>query len=536
MFEVLLAADAKSGSAHARGYYTNAVEIAFAVAAIDLHTSEHELAAIERFRGMLLGAIEAMEGTRQPVAGGHHGRRRGHREGRRRRPRTRRPVRSTSCSPSSTRWWGSTGVKHEVKLVTNLLRVQRIREERGLPTMDQSRHLIFTGNPGTGKTTVARLLAQIYRTLGVVERGHLVETDRAGLVAGYVGQTAPLVLARFDEADQGVLLIDEAYSLVRGGERDFGREAIDAIVKLIEDRRDRIVVVMAGYPDEMEELISSNPGLRSRFPKVIHFPDYTTDELLAIIGLDGRQGRLPARSRRPRPGADLARLDHARQGLRQRPHRPQPVRARGVHAGHPPRARSTPPPTSSSPSSSPTTSPSPARGRSRSCDRSVRSDRAEGAGGPRGGGHGRRRRDAARGHGRRRRWRTATATATTGRRGVRHRPRRRVRRARLVGGGADARIPPSPPPRSPTAPSPTTSTRGSPPRPGWRWRRAARPSALGDARAIATSPAVVATAPGRYEAISDLCAGDDIWQCLGGSAGYRLGDAGRRLARRAGAS
>jgi SpoVK/Ycf46/Vps4 family AAA+-type ATPase len=165
--------------------------------------------------------------------------------------------------------------------------------------MDQSRHLIFTGNPGTGKTTVARLLAQIYRTLGVVDRGHLVETDRAGLVAGYVGQTAPLVQARFDEADQGVLLIDEAYSLVRGGERDFGREAIDTIVKLIEDRRDRIVVVMAGYPDEMDELISSNPGLRSRFPKVIHFPDYTTDELLAIIDSLAEKGgyRLDAGAR-----------------------------------------------------------------------------------------------------------------------------------------------------------------------------------------------------------------------------------------------
>jgi SpoVK/Ycf46/Vps4 family AAA+-type ATPase len=137
---------------------------------------------------------------------------------------------------------------------------------------------------------VARLLAQIYRTLGVVDRGHLVETDRAGLVAGFVGQTAPLVQARFDEADEGVLLVDEAYSLVRGGERDFGREAIDAIVKLIEDRRDRVVVIMAGYPDEMEQLIASNPGLRSRFPKVIHFPDYTTDELLQIIDMQGRKG------------------------------------------------------------------------------------------------------------------------------------------------------------------------------------------------------------------------------------------------------
>ena len=192
-------------------------------------------------------------------------------------------------------------MKREVKLVANLLRVQRLRTERGLPVMAHSRHLVFTGNPGTGKTTVARLLAQIYRTLGVVDTGHLVETDRSGLVAGFVGQTAPLVVARFDEADGGMLLIDEAYSLVRGGERDFGREAIDTIVKLIEDRRDRIVVVMAGYPEEMGELIDANPGLRSRFPKSIHFPDYSTDELLADHGVPGQQGRLPPRSVRDRP-------------------------------------------------------------------------------------------------------------------------------------------------------------------------------------------------------------------------------------------
>jgi Cdc6-like AAA superfamily ATPase len=295
LFEVLVAADARRGSAHARRYYDAAIEIAFAVAAIDLHTAESELAAIERFRGMLLSAIERMEAERRPVASGGPA------------PDP-TPTASAAAAATATaaeadpppraiddllheldELIGLEGVKHEVKLVTNLLRVQRIRAERGLPVIDQSRHLIFTGNPGTGKTTVARLLAQIYRTLGVVERGHLVETGRAGLVAGFVGQTAPLVEARFDKADQGVLVIDEAYSLVRGGERDFGREAIDTIVKLIEDRRDRIVVIMAGYPDEMDELIESNPGLRSRFPKVIHFPDYSTDELLEIMGSLGEK-------------------------------------------------------------------------------------------------------------------------------------------------------------------------------------------------------------------------------------------------------
>ena len=290
MFEVLLAADERRGSQHARTYYRHAVEIGFAVAAIDLHTSDTELDAIERYRGMLLAAIDAMEAARATGDGG----------GSATQPAppapAAQPAADAPARPNDELLAeldglvGLDGVKHEVKLVTNLLRVQRIRLERGLPVLDQSRHLIFTGNPGTGKTTVARLLAQIYRTLGVVARGHLVETDRAGLVAGYVGQTAPLVTARFDEADEGVLLIDEAYSLVRGGERDFGREAIDTIVKLIEDRRDRIVVVMAGYPDEMDELIASNPGLRSRFPRVIHFPDYSTDELLAIIDRQGKQG------------------------------------------------------------------------------------------------------------------------------------------------------------------------------------------------------------------------------------------------------
>ena len=184
---------------------------------------------------------------------------------------------------------GLEGVKAEVKLVADLIRVQNLRRERDLPVVDQSRHLVFAGNPGTGKTTVARLLAQIYRTLGVVEKGHLVETDRSDLVAGFVGQTASKVVAVFDRADEGVLLVDEAYALVRGGGNDFGREAIDTLVKLVEDRRDRLVVIMAGYPEEMDELVAANPGLRSRFPKTIVFDDYSTDDLLAIFASLGER-------------------------------------------------------------------------------------------------------------------------------------------------------------------------------------------------------------------------------------------------------
>ena len=178
---------------------------------------------------------------------------------------------------------GLAPVKAEVKLVTNLLRVEKIRKERGLPVVEHSRHLVFTGNPGTGKTTVARLLAQIYRTLGVVERGHLVETDRSGLVAGYVGQTALKVKEVFTSALGGVLLVDEAHALARGNERDFGHEAIDMMVKLMEDHRDEVVLIVAGYPDEMAVFLDANPGLRSRFPKTIYFDDYTDDELQRIF-------------------------------------------------------------------------------------------------------------------------------------------------------------------------------------------------------------------------------------------------------------
>jgi SpoVK/Ycf46/Vps4 family AAA+-type ATPase len=144
---------------------------------------------------------------------------------------------------------------------------------------------VFSGNPGTGKTTVARLLSKIFRSLGVVTKGHLVETDRSDLVAGFVGQTATRTRMVLESAVGGTLLIDEAYALARGGENDFGLEAVDTIVKFMEDHRDDLSIVAAGYPAEMQELIDSNPGLKSRFTRTIHFPDYDTDELVAIFEL-----------------------------------------------------------------------------------------------------------------------------------------------------------------------------------------------------------------------------------------------------------
>jgi Cdc6-like AAA superfamily ATPase len=271
MFETLREVDARGGTSWARTYYDRAVAIGHVIASIDSHTSHTELRGIERFRGMLLAELQAAPAPSStpiapaaPVA-----------------PVAPRPLDELLAELDGL--VGLAAVKDEVKLVTNLIRVQNLRRERHLAVMEQSRHLLFTGNPGTGKTTVARLLAQIYRTLGVVERGQLVETDRAGLVAGFVGQTATKVTEVFDRADEGVLLIDEAYALVRGSEQDFGREAIDTVVKLVEDRRDRVVVIVAGYPAEMEEFVTANPGLRSRFPRTIFFPDYTDDELLAIF-------------------------------------------------------------------------------------------------------------------------------------------------------------------------------------------------------------------------------------------------------------
>ena len=304
LFGILADADARQGTELAQQYYNRSLDIAHVVASLDVVTSAAELTAISALRSKLLAGMRSSAAEAATLAG----------------PKGAQPKRSAepvedaeaeAAAEAETdtakadpperpleellaeldTLVGLHEVKERVHLVADFLCVQGLRAARNLPTMETSNHLVFTGNPGTGKTTVARLLAQIYRTLGVVARGQLIETDRSGLVAGFVGQTAPLVRAKFDEAEEGMLFIDEAYTLVRGGENDFGREAIDQIVKLMEDRRDSVVLVVAGYPEEMQQFLSANPGLRSRFPTTIEFPDYSTEELMQIVDSMGTKER-----------------------------------------------------------------------------------------------------------------------------------------------------------------------------------------------------------------------------------------------------
>jgi hypothetical protein len=316
LFELLVDADTVDGGQRSWRYYRVAMDLAHVAASLDLHTSQSELELIGRFRATLLARIRHAGVPRPDTA--FFGLGSGDLTGGSPRAVTPStgPTAPASVGPMAAatevataadeqvielpparplhelldeldQLIGLDGVKDEVKRVTDLLVVQRLREERGLPSHGQSRHLVFTGNPGTGKTTVARLLAEIYRTLGVIEVGHLVETDRSHLVAGFVGQTAERTTKVVEGALDGILLIDEAYALARGGEKDFGRESIDTLVKLMEDYRERLVVIVAGYPNEMGTLIDANPGLQSRFPRTIYFPDYTDDELVSILGLIG---------------------------------------------------------------------------------------------------------------------------------------------------------------------------------------------------------------------------------------------------------
>jgi len=184
---------------------------------------------------------------------------------------------------------GLDSVKTEIETLTNFIKIQQERQLKGLKTSQLSYHCIFTGNPGTGKTTVARIVAEIYKELGILKKGHLVETDRSGLVAEYVGQTAVKTNKIIDTALDGVLFIDEAYSLISNSENDYGKEAIATLLKRMEDNRDRLVVILAGYSNEMQQFINSNPGLQSRFNRYIEFPDYSAEELYQIFELNLKQ-------------------------------------------------------------------------------------------------------------------------------------------------------------------------------------------------------------------------------------------------------
>ena len=293
LFQLLIDADRLDGTVLASIYYQRAMDLAHAVAALDEVPAQAELASISAYRTMMLGAM-GRGGLARPAVPTQPGlTQAGH-----------APAAPAAATPSGApagppehaspeplevvlaeldALVGLTEIKREVRQLADLLRINQLRTEHDLPITEIGLHMVFVGNPGTGKTTVARLLARVLRSLGALSTGQLIETDRTGLVAGFVGQTAPLVQLRFDEANGGVLFVDEAYTLARGGGNDFGREAIDTMVKLMEDRRTSVVVVVAGYIDEMGAFIASNPGLRSRFTRTLTYPDYTTDELMTIF-------------------------------------------------------------------------------------------------------------------------------------------------------------------------------------------------------------------------------------------------------------
>lgn len=188
-----------------------------------------------------------------------------------------------TCLAELTKLAGLSNVKAEIESLVRFLEINKAREQHDLKGAAMSLHMVFSGNPGTGKTTVARIVSRIFSALGVLENGHLVETDRLGLVGQYIGHTAKKTDDLVNQALDGVLFVDEAYALVSGGENDFGREAIDTLVKRMEDFRERLIVIVAGYPDDMQRFIETNPGLQSRFTIHLNFENYSAPELVAIF-------------------------------------------------------------------------------------------------------------------------------------------------------------------------------------------------------------------------------------------------------------
>ncbi|WP_353894507.1 AAA family ATPase [Proteinivorax hydrogeniformans] len=194
---------------------------------------------------------------------------------------------------------GLDNVKSLVTEITAFLSIQKRREEENLLTEPVVMHMIFKGNPGTGKTTVARILGKIFKHLNFLEKGHLVEVERADLVGEYIGHTAQRTKEKISESLGGILFIDEAYSLARGGEKDFGKEAIDTLVKAMEDKKDQFILILAGYSYQMESFLTTNPGLKSRFPIHLNFDDYSIDNLMSIAGmmLKNRQYKMSSKAK-----------------------------------------------------------------------------------------------------------------------------------------------------------------------------------------------------------------------------------------------